>query len=72
MSTAPILNRVCDARICGSAGHELSFAAGEIKTFVVYRGRLDREMAAYTTDADAKFLLKTCVTAINPEKRCFG
>jgi hypothetical protein len=60
---------VCGARICGSAGHELSFVTGEIEVFLVDRGRLeDREMVARATDTGAELLLEACVTAINPEK----
>lgn len=69
VSEASVLNRVCGARICGSAGHELSFVAGETKAFVVDRGRLDQEMAARAAAAGAEFSLKTCVTGINPEKK---
>ncbi|MDE2443108.1 MAG: NAD(P)/FAD-dependent oxidoreductase [Methanocorpusculum sp.] len=69
VSAAPVLNRVYGARICGSAGHELSFAAEETKAYVVDRGRLDHEMAARAADAGAEFSLKTSVTRINPEKK---
>ncbi|MDR0980438.1 MAG: NAD(P)/FAD-dependent oxidoreductase [Methanocalculaceae archaeon] len=69
VSASSVLNKICGARICGSAGHELSFAAEETKAFVVDRGRLDYEMAARAADAGAEFSLKTCVTRINPEKK---
>ena len=69
VSDRSVLNTVRGARICGSAGHELSFTAKETKAYVVDRGRLDHEMAVRAADAGAIFSLKTCVTGINPEKR---
>ncbi|HJK78723.1 geranylgeranyl reductase family protein [Methanocorpusculum vombati] len=69
VSDASVLNTVRGARICGSAGHELFFAADTTKAYVVDRGRLDHEMAARAADAGAEFALKTCVTAVNPQKR---
>lgn len=69
VSDASVLNTVCGARICGSAGHELSFSADTARAYVVDRGRLDHEMAERAADAGAEFALKTCVTAINPQKK---
>jgi len=69
VSDASVLNTVRGARIRGSAGHELFFAADTTRAYVVDRGRLDHEMAARAADAGAEFSLKTHVTAINPQKR---
>lgn len=69
ISTKSIQNCIRGARICGSNGHELSFATDTTKAYVVDRGRLDHEMAERAADAGAEFSLKTCVTTINSKKK---